>query len=332
MQVFTGRIRGLLHNSADEVSGFALDSGVDIHFPPNGANRVLAGATAGALVRIHVSMRGNPGIDVVMKAISTTDLDSRRSASLQAPTPPNGPEQSTGVTPSPNATTPLAPSLQTASEPSYSEGGAAQALATRNNVADEMGQAYDLLHRIQAILAYVKMMKQDEPTTGHYLDEAQHTYVQALSRYQARDFEGAREFAAASISLSRVVEILVLRVFHSETNYPKLAPPPPEHIPARSDASAAQHDLDRIERSLARIHWVTENGTLPSEDRTQVQKLSSWTKSLHGQARHLLKSGAIEDAVEFARAADATACSAEHLCRKCYVTRNADFQSSATAR
>lgn len=112
------------------------------------------------------------------------------------------------------------------------------------------------------------VVKHEIFTIGQYLDEAKHTYVQALSRYQARDLEGAREFAGASSSLSRVVEILISRVCHSNSNYPRLVPLPPDHVPARGNTGVAQHDLERVGRLLARIRWVTENGTLPSEDST----------------------------------------------------------------
>jgi hypothetical protein len=57
---------------------------------------------------------------------------------------------------------------------------------------------------------------------GQYLDEATYTYVQALSRYQARDFEAACEFAAASGDRSRLVQILISRAFHSNTDHSTL--------------------------------------------------------------------------------------------------------------
>jgi hypothetical protein len=323
MQIITGRICRLLHNPAHEINGFALDSGVDVHFPPAGANHVLAIATAGSLVEVHARLRATPVREVRMDAILVTNLDSKRSASLYARTTSHGPEVSTGVAPPPHTTAPLAPSLQNLSEPLYSEHAAPQPLATQNNVADEIEQAYEVLHRTQAMLAYLKMMKQEESTVYQYLDEAQHTYEQALSRYQAQDFEGAREFAAASNALSRLVEILVSRTFHSNINYPRLVPPPPEHASTPGDKETAQHDLDRVERLLARVRWVTENGTLPSEDRAQVVRLSSWSERLCRRAHRLLETGATEDAIEFAQAADAAVCSAEHLCRKCYVTRRA---------
>jgi len=49
--------------------------------------------------------------------------------------------------------------------------------------------------RIQAILAYIKIMNGKNPRFGPILDEAKHTYEQALSFYEGRDFEGALEFA-----------------------------------------------------------------------------------------------------------------------------------------
>jgi hypothetical protein len=46
----------------------------------------------------------------------------------------------------------------------------------------------------------------------------------------------------------------------------------------------------------------------------------------------LLENGVTDEAVDFAQAADAVACSAEHLCKECYVTRGADSKSVAAAR
>ncbi len=192
-----------------------------------------------------------------------------------------------------------------------------------------MEQAYDALHRTQAMLAYLKMIRQEKTEIGDYLDEAKHTYVQALTRYQARDFEGAREFAAASGNLSQMVEILISRTFHLSSDYPKLVPIPPEHVLDRNDLGAARSELDRIQQLLARIHWVMANGTLPSEDREQVRKLSVWGADLRRWALRLLDAGAPSETLEFVRAADAAVSSAEHLCKKCYVTRAADSRATA---
>jgi hypothetical protein len=41
MQIVAGKIRKLLHDSVGEVSGLLLDTGLEVHFPSDGANRVL---------------------------------------------------------------------------------------------------------------------------------------------------------------------------------------------------------------------------------------------------------------------------------------------------
>jgi hypothetical protein len=79
------------------------------------------------------------------------------------------------------------------------------------------------------MLAYLRMMKQETATLGRCLDEAKHIYLQALSRHQGRDLEGATKFAIASSSISLTVENVMSRTFHSSANYPKLVPPPPPH-------------------------------------------------------------------------------------------------------
>jgi len=329
MQIITGRICRLLHNSAYEVNGFALESGVDVHFPSGGANHVLAIATAGSLVEVHTRLSNSRAGEIRMDAIFVANLDSKRSTRLHPHTllPPS-PEVSAECPAPPNLAEPLTPPSKYPAGPLFSEHPELQSFAIHNGAADEIEQAYDRLHRTQAMLAYLKMMKQEQSMIGQYLDEAKRTYVQALSRYQARDFEGAREFAAASNGLSRLVEILVSRTFHANTNYPKLVPPPPEHASASGGKEAAQHDLARIEALLARVQWVTQHGTMPSEDRAQVERLSSWSERLCRWARRLLETGSTQDGIEFVQAADAAVYSAKHLCRKCYVTRSSDPHSA----
>jgi hypothetical protein len=186
----------------------------------------------------------------------------------------------------------------------------------RKQVMDEIEQAYGTLHRIQAMLVHLKVICQEQPATGQYLDEAKHTYVQALSRFQVFDFEAAGEFAAASSSLSRVVEILLSNNFRPSSD-------------TFTDELAVQPGLENVERLLVRIRWVTEHGTLPSEDRSRVQKLTSWCADLSHSARRLLDKGQKGEALTFAQAADELARSVEHLCRECYVTRCALSQSPA---
>jgi hypothetical protein len=321
MKIITGRISGLLNNSAGEIDGIILDNGRRVRFSPNHAGRVLAIATAGSRVEVELSARNNPDGDTDADAFRIVNLDSQQLATLYASPSPNSPEASTDFCLPPGTAAPLAPSSVHGVEASRSDHAAPEAWIIRKQVVEEIEQAHETLHRIEAMLAHFKMIKQEQFAISQYLDEAKHTYLQALSRCQAHDFEAAREFAAASSSLSRVVDIFISRTFHSNTDRPSLVPCSAEHGATCGDENAARNDLDRVERSLVRIRWVTENGTLPSEDRDRVQKLSLWSANLQRWARCLLENGVTEEAIDFAQAADAVACSAEHLCKECYVTR-----------
>jgi len=54
MKIITGRISGLLNNSAGEIDGIILDNGRRVRFSPNHAGRVLAIATAGSRVEVEL--------------------------------------------------------------------------------------------------------------------------------------------------------------------------------------------------------------------------------------------------------------------------------------
>lgn len=332
MKIITGRISGLLNNAAGEINGIILDDGRRVRFSPDRASRVLAIATIGSRVEVQVSVQSGPGSDTYVDAVRILNLDSQQSATLYASPTPNKPEVSTGFCLPPGTAAPLAPAPGPGVVLPSSKHGTPEAWIIRKEVVDEIEQAHDALHLIQAMLVHLKMIKQEQFAISQYLDEAKHAYVQALSRCQIRDFEAAREFAAASRSLSRVVEILISRTFHSNAGCPRPSPFSAEHVIACRDQRAAQNDLDRVERLLVRIRWVIENGTLPSEDRDRVQKLSLWCADLRRRARCLLENGVTDEAIDFAQAADAVACSAEHLCKECYVTRGADSKSVAAAR
>lgn len=312
--IIRGRICGLLSGTAGEINGIVLDTGRRVRFSPDRASRVLSIAILGSLVEVKTSAASvlESGSDV--EAIRVINLDSHKSASLSSPMPPNSPEVPSGDCLPRGTTVPLAVSPPLVK--SVSNEGFPKSWVIRKQVMDEIEQAYDTLHRIQAMLVHLKVICQEQPATGQYLDEAKHTYVQALSHFQVFDFEAAGEFAAASSNLSRVVEILLSNIFRPSGD-------------TFADELAVQPGLENVERLLVRIRWVTEHGTLPSEDRARVQKLTSWCADLSHNARCLLDKGQKGEALTFAQAADELARSVEHLCRECYVTRCALSQSPA---
>jgi hypothetical protein len=185
--------------------------------------------------------------------------------------------------------------------------------------ASAVSRAYDLLHRIQAILAYLHIMKRRVPGISQFLDESKRTYEQALSQFGNRDYSGARELAAASGQLCNLVELVMARTLRADTNFSSLLPPPPRNLGEDTDSSQVEEKLAQVECVLSRVHWLLENGTLPLEDRTQVRKIASWGDALYQQAQHNYRSSELQDAAELVQASLAGACSAEHVCRRWYL-------------
>ena len=351
-----GRVSEFLRDTNGEIKGMLLDKGHEIRFPALLGRLVSPIIKEGSLVEIEGEHGCDEFSEGYLQAILITNLESGHIATLPAPNQPGKPGM--WLKPSPSETTSLGPpdsqsrEKEKSATPSPASGcetfelrpseadskplqpasffhallrekdGQAADL-TRNEAARSIGLAYDRLHRIQAILAYLQIIKHRVPGIGQFLDEAKHTYEQAHARFATTDFTGAKEFAAASVSLSRVVEIVMARTLRSDSTLPSLVPPPPDHLGGPPEPEHLEEDLAHAETLLSRIHWVLEHGTLPLEDRAQVRKIASWGDAFYKQARHTYRSAILEDAAEFAQAALAGAHSAEHVCRKWYVSHPA---------
>ena len=201
---------------------------------------------------------------------------------------------------------------------------ATQPRTTGNDAAIGIGRAYDGIHRIQAILAYLKIMNRNNPGFSPILDEAKHTYEQALSLYEGRDFEGALEFASASRDLSQAIEIIISSALRSDSLYPTLVLLPPAHQTTLDDSIRMQEELYRVKCLLSLIHRVAENGTLLSEDQTQTLNIASCGERLLRKARHLFRLAATQEAIDLLHAATVTAHAAEHVCKRWYATQGID--------
>jgi len=359
MQSVDGKVSKFLYNSSGILSGFVLGRGQEIRFWISQANvgAVTDTVTAGSRVEVQGDLRRDATGEEYLLAALVTNLDSKQSASLPAPVCLGKPGmQSVGA---PHTAASLA-HLRIASPERHGGAGsqadrAADAIAfylreiashpeqsafssdqnssapnavltraTTSDAATGIERAYDGLHRIQAILAYLHIVKLHVPGIGQFLDEAKHTYEQALARYAAKDFEGAREFAAACQCLARVVEIVISRTLRSDTSCPTIVPPPPEHPTTCGESVYVQDGLEEVESVLSRVHWLLENGTLPLEDRTQVRRIASWGDAFYQQTRRMYRSGSLEDASELVQAAHSAAHSAEHICRNWYVAHALD--------
>jgi hypothetical protein len=353
MVFVSGWTRELLRDREGELSGILLDNGLEIQF--TAALGLLAAQIIreGSPVEVEGRLeREERALGYVLQATVIKNLDSKESATLPAPKEEGKPGMQLTT---PIATASLAPadSGNWEEEANLAQGEAFVCSTTkqapreedsktlapgsffhrllqendgqgpepaRNESARSIGFAYDSLHRIQAILAYLHIMKHVVPGIGQFLDEAKHTYEQALARFADGDFTGAKEFAEASGSLSRVVEIVMARTLRSDDTLPSLVPPPPHHMGASPEPEHVAEDLTQAEAVLSRIHWVLENGTLPSDERAQVRRIASWGDAFYKQAQRTYRDAVLEDAAEFAQAALAGAHSAEHVCRKWYVS------------
>jgi len=353
----SGQVAKLSRDSRGKLSGILLEDGREVRFPEGFEELVSSIVTEGCAVRIEAEPDSDDFPEGHLHATLITNLDTKQIAALPALKHKGKPGMQPNNTPVNTASLAL-PCLQANSEqdcgsltdgeydPADSdlagqtgpaplhpgsyfrdilrEGNHNGSNTARNDSAHSIGLAYDSLHRIQAILAYLHIMKHRVPGITQFLDEAKHTYEQAMSRFTAGDFISAKEFAEASGSLSRVVEIVIARTLRSDSTLPSLVPPPPKRSNGNLEPEHVEEDLAHAESVLARIHWILEHGTLPSEDRAQVRKIASWGDAFYKQARRTYRDAVLEDASEFAQAALAGAYSAEHVCRKWYVNHPAN--------
>ena len=355
MQTLYGTIIQLLRDANDQVRGFVLDSGEAIHFSMDHLDLVTAFVTLSSRIQITGDLQPGGDGQQLLTSAHFTNVDSNQSTSLPAPVRLGKPGMLLNATPKTTASlalhqiaeevTPSETGLQSQSRPeildSLLEEVAIKARrsrsapqqhsqpplrATRSDAASAIERACDSLHRIQAILAYLNIMKRQVHGLSQMHEEASHTYEQALSRHAAQDVEGALEFATASECLSRVVEGVISRTLRSDTSYPSVVPPPPEHIGTFESPSRVQDDLNAVEAVLARVHWLLENGTLPLEDRTQVRRIAGWGDAFYQEARRMYHHGSHEDATDLAQAGIDAAVAAEHICRNWYVAHAADSQ------
>jgi hypothetical protein len=360
MHCVDGRVSMFLYDHNGILNGLLLGRGQEVRFWVTHANveAVKKIARMSSQVEVQGDLRTDGRGQEYLHASLITNLDSKRTASLPAPVCQGKPGMLSDGAPNTMASlahhldtsiadeeekraTPQARTGCTALEPALAEDGSKalhpgsyfhgllqqndgnSAALARDGAARSIAFAYDSLHRIQAILAYLHIIKHRVPGISQFLDEAKRTYEQALARFGTADFTSAKEFAEASGSLSRVVEIVMARTLRSDTSLPSLVPPPPDHGGGSPEPKQVEEHLAQAETVLSRIHWVLENGTLPSEERAQVRKIASWGDAFYKQAQHTYRDAVLDDAAELAQAALAGAHSAEHVCRKWYVSHPA---------
>jgi hypothetical protein len=344
VQTVSGQIERFIEDPRGAMQGLVLDGGQVVRFPAEKAPCVARIVCVGSHVGIEGILHSDGSAEEYWEPFLIVNFDSKRSVTFLAPNsqarpgvlPHNHPHPEASLvhpaTPNPasHAEAPVDNEVPSKKNPGRFPAQPSSNLNTSWTVHSaessliataDISRSYDALHRVQAILAYLHIMKRDVPGIGQLLDEAKHTYMQALSRYDSRSFVAASEFAAASASLVRVVEILISRAVRSDSSLPSLVPRPPDSPSHATDSSDIEENLTEAESILSRVHWLLENGTLPLDDRTQVRRIASWSDAFYQQAQHSYRGTSQADASELAQAAVAAAHSAERVCRKWYVGR-----------
>jgi len=323
MRVIQGRVQRFLLGTPGQFNAFILDRGIEVRFPSAQLSQVSQIVEVGSNVEIQGwTLPGTAGAKR-LDALTIMNSDSRRMVFIKQFPPPKDPGVPSSSIPTSGKSVPLGP-------PHHAEPGASRS-PTREGAARDIERAYDSLHRTQAILAYVKIVDMKDPNVGELLEEAKRTYEQALSTYQKENFSAAGELAAASSDLTMAIEMVISWTFRSSTNTPTLVPAPPTRQVTSEESAQIQDRLLSVQKSLFRIRWVVENGTMPLEDVEEVRKIAAWSEAFLAQARRMFQRRQAEGATEYAQAAEAVLHSAEHRSKKCYVALESDFVPTASS-
>lgn len=187
--------------------------------------------------------------------------------------------------------------------------------AIRSYSEASITNACDALQRAEAMFVHLRMVNCDSPKVGPLLEEAQHTYEQALSRYYARDFEQSHEFSVTSRDLSWLVAILISRAIRADMNCTDSMVGSGSKGSSRPIRGAYEKlDLNRLGHKLAWVRWVQHWGALSSDGYAQVRKIQCCVEPLYIAAIDVCEDDDRKNAVGFAYAAELGARAAERLC------------------
>ena len=177
-------------------------------------------------------------------------------------------------------------------------------LTVERDAVQRIETAHEHLHREEAMLAFVGRAEPTLPKVIEYLDEARHSCVQAIECCRIRDFEVARELAAASRGFALAVEVTIskeLEDLAGSQGFPAVAA---SILSLALDPPRAK--LKQVQDLLGKLRWVPHNGFIPSEECRRITKICLWTESLCSWAERLFEIGAERPAIESTLAAQAS--------------------------
>jgi hypothetical protein len=213
---------------------------------------------------------------------------------------------------------PLAPSLAPTMERESCDCDEVRAVA-------QIDKAHERLHRIQTMLAFLAGGETAMQRVTDCLDEAKHTYMEAIARCATREFDRAYSFAAASHSFSLAVEVIISRgldVLPAFGNACKARAVPAATLNSRGEA---RWELSRIVQRAHEVRRSAEEVASSCEVR-RIGRICSWAESQCHWSDRLFDAGADQDALESMRAAEAAVFAVGHLlnCRNDLRTAKSD--------
>jgi hypothetical protein len=181
--------------------------------------------------------------------------------------------------------------------------------ATLEEAAAAVQRAYDGIARV-SVLGNGSSVAGINVNT--LITESKSSYQEALSRYQANDYVGAREQAMASADLARASEELAMSTGVGTSRAGVPAPPVAAANP--EDSLRATRDVQDLSYRLSATGTTLNSATsVPAATASQARSLFAMSQELQQRAQSLLSQNQPERAIRLARAGDALTHVAEHL-------------------
>ncbi len=178
------------------------------------------------------------------------------------------------------------------------------------DVQDAMERAYDGLNRSTALVEAAKGTASGIPLT-RFIADGKAFYQEALSRYQAFDYIGARELAAAADDMAHAAETMAMSSIGSGNAAGITVPPSQPGV--AEDAFRANDEIARAGGTILQVQSVgSYANVVPADTTRRVRDLLNLSQQLQQRAQSSLAQSPRE-ASAAARASDAIAHAADHL-------------------
>jgi hypothetical protein len=178
------------------------------------------------------------------------------------------------------------------------------------DVQDAMQRAYDGLNRSTALVEAAKGAASGI-SLNRLIAEGKAFYQEALGRYQAFDYIGARELAAAANDMAHAAETMAMNSIGSGNAAGITAPPSQPGI--AEDAFRANDEIARAGGTILQVQSAGNySNVVPAETTRRVHDLLTLSQQLQQRAQASL-SQSPREASAAARASDAIARAADHL-------------------